>query len=255
MRSRTAPSSTHRISRIVVPFAVVVAIAALPIEARAISGLYGQVAGGYGQFSGDGLIVTEDASGADLPLGWPNPTSAGAVPGGLGFDLRLGFSFFGIAGELGVVGEYFSGGAGGIYGGGIRLFPLDVLSLVGLESDLPIDLSLGALFGPTIVGKDFAYTGVGIALDFAAEFKVSSFFSAGLKFDLGLPVFSDFVFTDYKNDTGRCLDAGGDHVVNSMNPGSERVKKADADCKGNGPSSTYIGAPLVVLTFHFNPLE
>jgi hypothetical protein len=251
MRLRIALPSTHRISGIGLAAPLAIAALLVPTKAHAISGLYAHIALGYGQFSGDQLIVEEEPAGPDIP----KMGEGCCVPGGFAGDLRIGFSFFGIAGELGVVGEYFGGGGGGFYGGGLRFFPLDILALVGLESDLPIDLHTGVLVGPVIVGKEFAYTGVGFVVDFVAEYKVADFMSAGIKLDLGFPTFSDFVFTDYKNDTGRCLDAGGRQIIDQMSPGSERVKKENANCKGTGPSSTLLAAPLLVLTFHFNPLE
>jgi hypothetical protein len=235
------------ISRLVIAGALLV-----PAHAFALNGLYIQLGLGYGKFGGSELIMEEQPSGADLPL----EGEGCCAKGGLGLDLRLGYSFFGIAGEVGAIGNVWNlggdTGGGGFYGGGIRAYPLDIFKLVGAELDLPIDLSLGFLIGGAIAGKEFAYTGIGMVVDVEASFELTSFMNIGVKLDVGLPTFGDFAYTDYKNNVGRCLDDSGQQITTGDNFG--RVSKENASCNGKGPSSTYL-APQVVATMHFDLIE
>jgi len=223
-----------------------------PAPAFAIGGLYIQIGTGYGQFGGSELITEEQPSGPDLPL----TGEQCCAKGGFTLSLRGGYSFFGVAGELGFVGNAWDlgkdTGGGGIIGGGVRLFPLDLLKLGGAELDLPIDLSIGAMFGYTLVGKNFAYNGVGIDVDFTAEYMLTSFLSLGVKLDIGFPQFSNFVYTDYKNNVGRCLDDAGEQITTGDNAG--RINKSNASCTGRGPSSTFL-APQLVATLHFDVFD
>jgi hypothetical protein len=227
-----------------------------PTPALAIGGLYVQFGLGYGKYGGSGLILQEQPAGNDLPLEAGDDGCCGK--GGLASQLRVGYSLFGFAGELGVIGSAYDlggdTGGGGMIGGGIRLYPLDIMKLVGAELDLPIDIGMGLLFGYTLVGKDFAYTGFAMDVDFHVDFKLTSFLSVGAKIDVGLPTFSDFAFTDYKNDVGRCLDDSGEQIVGDASNNYGRVSKEEANCSGKGPSSTYI-SPSIVLTMHFDVFE
>lgn len=229
---------------------VCVGLTATPQEARAVSGLYLALGAGYGHFSGDQLVVHETDGGGDQPDYGEN-----CCPGpSLGVQLRLGFSIFGFAApEFGFVGQGWgvggneNGGAGFI-GGGVRIFPIKFLSLFGLDSDLPIDIGIGAMFGYSLAGQDFAYTGTFWDVDFHLDFLVTSFMAIGVKLDVILPNYDAFVFTDYKNSKGRCVD-GGTHDLMRL-----PMDKAELNCVGDGPSTTVL-SPQLYLTFHFDPLS
>lgn len=229
---------------------VCLGLTAAPQDARAVSGLYLALGAGYGNFSGDELVVQELATGGDVPDYGDN-----CCPGpSLGVQLRLGFSIFGFAApEFGFVGQGWgvggneNGGAGFI-GGGVRIFPIKFLSLFGLDSDLPIDVGLGALFGYSLAGQDFAYTGTFWDVDFHFDFLVTSFMAVGVKLDVILPNYSAFVYTDYKNNRGRCSNSGDQGDLSMI------FDKADANCVGDGPSTTVL-SPQLYLTFHFDPLS
>jgi hypothetical protein len=224
-----------------------------PAPAFAIGGLYMGLGIGYGKYGGSELIMEEQPAGNDLPL----MGEGCCAKGGMALSLRLGYSFFGIAAEFGIIANGWDlgsdTGGGGVVGGGIRAFPLDLLALGGLESDLPIDLSLGLLFGYTVIGKSFAYSGFGIDVDVQVDYKVTSFLSVGVKLDVGIPQLSNFVFTDYNNNVGRCLDDAGQQVLTGGD-GFGRQNKDDASCNGRGPNTTFL-APQVVATLHFDVLE
>jgi hypothetical protein len=226
---------------------------ATPESAHALSGLYLSLGVGYGHFTGDQLVVNEQ----DGPNDQPDYNSETCCPGhGLAAQFRLGFSIFGFAApEFGIVGDGFGvgsneqGGAGFV-GGGVRIFPIHFFSLIGLDDEsLPIDAGIGVLFGWSIAGKDFAYTGTFWDVDFHLDFKLASFFSLGVKLDVIIPKYSAFVYTDYKNDRGRCSDSGTQ--IDTMSP---TIDKRDANCVGDGPSTTLL-SPQVYLTFHFDPLS
>jgi hypothetical protein len=235
----------------------------LPTPALAVSGLYGQVGLGYGKLGGSNLYTNK--MDMDLPVTGDNCCpSAGPVT-----SLRLGYSLFGFGGaEFGMIGHGWdlgsSTGGAGFVGGGLRAFPLAFISLLGLDtSDFPIDIGIGGLFGWTILGKDFAYTGRFLDFDITVEYKFTEWMSAGVKVDLVLPTYSDFVYTSYSNNEGRCLDSGGDQVASQMPGGpmipvsaqnSDVVKKGSVSCSGRGPSTNLV-APQVVFTFHFDVFE
>lgn len=229
------------------------ALVVVPEEARALSGLYLQLGVGYGKYGGSELVLEEEANTVDKPV-----TGSGCCAnGGVASQLHLGYSFFGIAPELGIVGNAWDlgkdTGAGGMVGGGLRIFPIDVLAMLGLDfTELPIDLGVGALLGYALVGKAFAYTGLGINFDAHIDFEITSFLSIGAKLDVGLPSFSDFVYTDYKNDVGRCLDDDAIQIQTGENDG--RRAKSDQACSGRGPKTTYL-APQLLISFHFDPFE
>jgi hypothetical protein len=245
--------------RIAPPFLALGLLLSFPANAFAVSGLYGQLGLGYGKMGGSNLYTAK--MGDDLPI-----TGAGCCPSaGPVTSLRLGYSLFGFGGaEFGLVGHGWDLGSGtggaGFVGGGLRAFPLQFISLLGLETaDFPIDIGIGALFGWTILGKDFAYTGRFFDFDLTVEYKLTEWMSAGLKIDIVLPAYSDFVYTSYKNNTGRCLDSGGDQV--SGNPpkpvdasNTDVIKKDSVACNGSGPSTSLV-APQVVFTFHFDVFE
>lgn len=235
--------------------AALFAALAVPASAEAAAGLYLQLGLGYATYSGTKLVTVEDNSrSGDFPLESNDPACC-AEPG-LGTQLRLGFSLFGFGGpEFGFIGtgwSNFSGGAGHI-GGGVRLFPLKFLSLTGLDpSDLPIDMGVGLLFGYSLVGQDFAYTGTFWDLDFHIDYKLASFLSAGIKLDLVFGNYDNFAYTSYKNDRGRCLD--GVTMDQSGANGGVISKDQSDQCTGSGPSTTLI-TPQIVFTFHFDILD
>lgn len=235
----------------------VVALAALmslamPEPAHAVSGLYLALGLGYGHFTGDQLVVTEQDGPNDLPEYDPDKCCPGH---GLAAQFRLGFSIFGFAApEFGIVGDGFGvgsndqGGAGFV-GGGVRIFPIHFLSLFGLDDkNFIVDGGIGVLFGWSIAGKDFAYTGTFWDVDFHVDFKVASFFSIGVKLDIIIPNYGGFVYTDYKNDKGRCANRGTQDILDNT------IDKDDANCVGDSPKTTML-SPQVYLTFHFDPLS
>jgi hypothetical protein len=225
---------------------------AKPEPAHALSGLYLALGVGYGHFTGDQLVVNEQDGPNDLPDYDPDRCCPGH---GLAAQFRLGFSIFGFAApEFGIIGDGFGvgsneqGGAGFV-GGGVRIFPIHFFSLMGLDdASLPIDAGIGVLVGWTIAGKDFAYTGTFWDVDFHLDFKVASFFSVGVKLDVIIPKYGSFVYTDYKNDRGRCADHGTQVIE------ANTIDKRDANCVGDSPSTTLL-SPQVYLTFHFDPLS
>src|SRR5688572_12826776 len=111
----------------IIPRLVLATLLLLPAsQAFAIGGLYLQLGLGYGKFGGSELIVEELPTGPDLP---ETDSSRCCAKGGLAGELRIGYSFFGIAGELGIIGNGWDlgsdTGGGGIAGGGLRFFVFD----------------------------------------------------------------------------------------------------------------------------------
>ncbi len=224
-----------------------------PEPAHALSGLYLSIGLGYGAFTGDQLVVYEQDGPNDIPK---EGRDNGCCPGhGLAAQFRLGYSIFGFAApEFGIVGDGFGVGTNetggvGIVGGGVRIFPIHFLSLAGLDDDsFPVDAGIGVLFGWTIAGKDFAYTGTAWDVDFHIDFKLASFFSLGVKLDIGIPNYGAFVYVDYKNDRGRCANNGSQDIAGGV------FDKDDANCTGDGPKTTFL-SPQLYMTFHFDPLD
>jgi hypothetical protein len=222
----------------------------VPSSAHALTGFYLSLGIGYGHSTGTQLVVHETDAVGDMPDYQPETCCPGPA---LGAQFRLGYSIFGFAPEFAFVGTGWGiggdgNGGAGFVGGGVRLYPIDIIALFGLESDLPIDAALGLSFGYSIAGQDFAYEGWFTDLDFLFDFKPVSFLSIGVKLDLIFPKYGAFVFTDYKNDRGRCSDEGTQDVAGGV------FDKADANCVGNGPKTTII-SPMLLLTFHFDPLD
>lgn len=239
-------------------FAFVLAPTFAPGTAEATSGLYLQLGLGYGQFSGSQLITEEVPGGRNGIGDYPDEDADTCCPSpGLATQLRLGFSLFGFGGpEFGIVANGWdlgsNTGGGGFIGGGVRLFPIKFLGLLGLDDkSFPLVVGLGVMYGYSLVGKDFAYTGTFLDVDINVEYKVASFMSLGLKFDAIFPTYSDFALTSYKNNRGRCLDSGGNQTINEQ---PVPVDRDSANCSGSGPSTTFI-SPQFVLTFHFDPLD
>jgi hypothetical protein len=226
--------------------------------AEAATGLYLQLGLGYGKFSGSQLITQEDSTQlGDIPL---LDTNECCPAPGLASQLRVGFAILGFAApEVGLFAHGWNlgsdvGGAG-FLGGGLRLYPLKFLSLTGIETnDFPLEVSTALMFGYAIVGKDFAYTGTFWDWDIAVEYKLASFLSAGVKLDAIFPKFSDFVFTSYKNDRGRCLDSGGNQRFDIGQGGLIDKSAAGELCGGRGPSTSLL-SPQLVITFHFDLLD
>jgi hypothetical protein len=235
-------------------------LALMPERAFAISGAYMQLGLGYGKMGGSSLYVTK--MGDDLPVtGDAGLPSAGPVT-----SLRLGYSLFGFGGaEFGIVGHGWdlgsSTGGAGFVGGGLRAFPLAFISLLGLDTaDFPIDIGIGGLFGWTILGKDFAYTGTFFDVDLTLEYKFTEWMSVGLKIDIVIPSYADFVYTSYKNNDGRCLDSGGSQVAGQppkpvASDNSGIIKKGSIACNGSGPPGVNLIAPQLVFTFHWDLFE
>jgi hypothetical protein len=253
-KKKTVPASARSIM-LAISFA---AALFLPSRALAVSGFYGQLGFGYGKLGGSNLITNKQ--GADLPV-----TGDNCCPGaGPAAQFRLGYSIFGFGGaEFGIVGNGWdlSGNAGGagFVGGGLRAFPLQFISLVsGLDvTDFPIDIGIGGLFGWSILGKDFAYTGTFFDFDLHVEYKLLDWLSAGVKVDFVFPTYSDFVYTSYKDSFGRCLDTGGNQLANGKPvsaANADVISKTGAQCNGSGPSTSLI-SPQIVFTFHFDPFE
>lgn len=234
--------------------------------ALAISGFYLQVGGGYGKLAGSDLIVTKANGGNSQPA--PN----GSPDPGPTAQARLGYSLFGFGGiEGGILAHGWDLGANtggaGFAGGGIRLFPLRFLGLLGLEtSDFPIDVGVGGMFGYALIGKDFAYNGTFFDFDLTVEYKLFEFLSAGLKIDFVVPQLNNFVYTDYGSNLGRCLDANGHQLSTDSNtgvpmgplgpqPNDQVTKKSLAQCGGGKGPSAFLASPQVVFTFHFDPFE
>lgn len=243
-------SRTSRV-RLALPLAVAMATL-VPATAEAAAGLYLQLGVGYAAFQGTKLVMVEQPVAGDIPI--DSSDDACCAGPGLGMQLRLGFSVFGFGGpEFFFVGNGFNGfsGGAGYVGGGIRAFPLKFLSLTGLDtSELPIDMGIGLGFGYTITGQDFAYTGSGWDLDFHIEYKLASFLSAGIKLDILFANYGNFAFTSFKNDKGRCLEGINQDLGRGIIDASDR----DAQCQGDGPSTTLL-TPQLIFTFHFDILD
>jgi hypothetical protein len=230
-----------------------------PSPARAVSGFYGQIGLGYGKVGGSNLYTTK--MGNDLPVTNNDTCCPGAGPAA---SLRIGYSIFGFGGaEFGIVGNGWdigsNPGGAGFVGGGLRAFPLQFISLLSPfdVNDFPIDIGIGGLFGWSILGKDFAYTGTFFDFDIHVEYKLLDWLSAGLKLDVVLPAYGNFVYTSYKNNIGRCLDSGGNQVVNGQpvsDANSDVINKNSASCNGSGPGASLV-SPQVVFTIHFDPFE
>jgi hypothetical protein len=248
---RVLTSSGHR--RGAALLATALLLAGAPAEAA--SGLYLQLGLGYGKFSGSELVIQEKPNqNGDIP---EDDAETCCPAPGLVTQFRAGFSILGFGGpELGIVAHGWNlggdtGGAGFI-GGGLRLFPLQFLSLTGLETkEFPFEVSTALMYGYAIVGKDFAYTGTFLDWDLSVEYKLASFLSAGLKLDVIVPTYDDFVFTSYKERRGRCLDEGGEQRFDVGLIGRDQAGDL---CSGSGPSTSII-TPQLIFTFHFDLLD
>lgn len=214
----------------------------LSAEAEAASGIYIHTGLGFGSFTGDALRIYEAAP--DIPV-----VGDGCCPGGgFAFDLRTGFALFHlVAPEFVFTGDIFGMGSargtggGGFIGGGVRLFPLGIFELAGMPFDLPLDFSFGVDFGYAIVGKDFAYTGSFVSFDGAFEYRFSDLFGLGARLMYAIPSYRDFVFTDYNNNLGKCLDS-------SASVTGPVVSEGAADCSGRGPTAAYL-SPSIYASF------
>lgn len=243
----------------------------VPRPAEAVSGFYLELGGGIGVQSGDDLILYErrgpdgEPLAGDLPIFDPDDCCGGT--GGVG-DLRIGYSIGGyVAPEFGLVGNIFDTGAefggAGYIGGGARVFFMKLLSLTGLPTDSwPIELSMGTMFGYTIVGRDFAYEGWFVAFDPKLDVKVTKFMNIGFKTGIFLPNYDAFQYVGFATSTGRCLNASGRLDFNDANangvadPGevAPAIPRDAAACSdaGAGPDAAFF-SPSLTITFHFDP--
>jgi hypothetical protein len=226
-------------------------VAGAPGSALAAEGLYFGLGVGYGSFSGSNLITQKIPGSADRPVTDPASCCAG---GGLAFDLRLGYAIFGmVAPEFVLVGDGWNLGAdtggGGFVGGGVRLFPIGIIERLTGKLSLPIDLGVGIDGGYAIMGKDFAYTGSWLGFDGTLDYKLSSVVSLGARINYEIPMYGNFVYTDYKNSLGRCLQNDG-----TQPPVDAVIHKGDTPCTGSGPGGGFI-SPQLVATFHFALFE
>ncbi len=242
-----------RARRITLTAATLSTLIAVAAPAYATSGIYTGLSFGYGAFSGSRLVITDD--GQDHPLTDSNvccPEPGIAMEFRLGFDIEKiiapEFVFAGHGWDLG--GE--TGGAGYI-GGGLRVFPVGLIGLSGLDvTDFQevISLSFGAALGYTLVGKDFAYSGSFFGIDATAEYMLTDVVSLGFRLTVMMPSYGDFAWSDYGDDRGRCLDPSG----NQVDPLGLAGPKSSASCAGNGPNTTYI-SPQLSVTFHFDVID
>jgi len=227
----------------------IAALLSVATPALAKSSIYTGLTFGYGSLSGSKLIVHE--VGRDIPS--TDPATCCPSPG-IAAEFRLGFAIEGlVAPEFAFIAHGFdlSTGAGGegFIGGGLRIFPVGLLGLAMDTKGFPIDLSIGAAFGYTVVGKDFAYSGSFVAIDLTAEYIVNEVFSIGARFTAIPTSLSGFAWTDYDGNLGRCLESDG-----TQNPNTPIQSKDSAVCAGSGPSSMYI-SPQLSATFHFDVID
>ncbi|MBX2814078.1 MAG: hypothetical protein KTR25_19870 [Myxococcales bacterium] len=237
------------------------ALLSSPASAQAETGLYIQLGGGYGDWSGTDLVTAERDNGEVINNGCcPSGTVVGQA--------RLGFSILGIAAPEGFV---FLGGwrhgdnsfaAGGFAGGGLRVYPLGILEQLRLMDldGFPLELSLAGSLGYARAGSNaFGYEGLAVGFDLKLDWLISSFFSIGAKIDFWFPQFDPFVTTNQSANQGLCLDRNArpitdDDLVNG-NLGGGVINKDDRDGKcpsgGRGPQPTVV-SPQLVATFRFN---
>lgn len=244
---------------------VLCAFVGSPASARAASGLYLQLGGGYGAWSGNELVTREQDGTGDLPV-----MGEGCCPSGsLALQARLGFSLFkSVAPEVFAVGSGWnldSDQAGAAFvGGGLRLYPLGMLDLVGAISELseiPFDVSVGLGGGYAIAGSDaFGYEGSFFVVDAMAEWIPASWFSVGLKLDIFLPSYDAFATTSRSANEGRCLDDTATQVFDpSLGGRGDGViprEQSGTLCptNGRGPSTTVV-SPQLVMTFRFDVFD
>lgn len=222
---------------------------AIPAQADSLVTPYVSFGNGYGIVDGASLVVTQRPGDVPYMRGEP-----GCCPeGGYALDFRLGAKMFDlVAIEGGVVGQGWnlgedSRGGAGFGGGGFRLYLLSALEKAIGDFGLPIELSLGSLFGYTILGKDFAYTGFAYGFDGTLEWAATSFFSVAFRLNVFTPIYDTFVYTDFDGEQGRCLDAAG---VNSV--ASPIHAKGTMDCSsGSSPEAAFL-SPQLVLNFYLD---
>lgn len=235
-----------------------------PASARAASGLYLQLGGGYGDWTGNELVTREAPGAGDIPA-----TGDGCCPSGtLSAQLRVGFSIFKtIAPEVFVFGSGWNLGdsdpaGGGFAGGGLRFFPLGLLENLEIIEELeeiPFDFSLGVGGAFAISGSDaFGYEGFAVGVDATAEWIAASFFSVGVKLDVWLPTYDAFATTSRSANRGRCLDDMAMQVFDeNVGPGGV-ISRSDAGnlcpSDGRGPNTTVI-SPQIIMTFRFDVFD
>jgi hypothetical protein len=218
--------------------------------AQGVAVPYFSLGNGFGVVSGAGLTISQQAGVSNTPVA---SGGEGCCPElGYAFDLRLGVRLFDmVAIEGGVIGQGWrigtdERGGAGFGGGGLRLYLLTGLEYFIGDLDLPMEVSIGSLFGYTILGKDFGYTGSFAGFDGTIEWFATEFFSIAGRLNFFNPGYGNFVYTDFDQDRGRCLDSAGTHVT------SELVHdKGSMVCSGGAPSASFF-APQLVLNFYLD---
>ena len=202
---------------------------------------------GFGTLDGPGLTITQEPN-SDIPV---MSGQAGCCPElGYAFDLRLGVRLFDIVAiEGGVIGQGWQvtgdeTGGTGFGGGGLRLYLLSSLEYLVGDLDLPLEVSIGTMFGYTVMGKDFAYTGSFAGFDGTIEYLVADFFGIAARANFFTPNYDNFVYTDFDRNRGRCLATAGSHVT-----GEVIHEKGSMACTGGSPNASFF-APVLVLNFY-----
>ena len=219
-------------------------------KAQTVATPYLSLGNGFGIVDGPGVIISQMPNSGDVPL---MGGTAGCCPeGGYAFDFRLGVKFLNsFAIEGGVLGQGWdigsdSRGGTGFGGGGVRLYILGTMEEFMGDFNLPIELSIGSLFGYTILGKDFAYTGSFAGFDGTLEWFATDFFALAFRINLFTPYYDNFIFTDFDGERGRCLDgAGVNSAAQVIHP------RGSMSCDGSSPSASFI-SPQLVLSFYLD---
>jgi hypothetical protein len=214
-------------------------------DAQAVAYPYFTFGNGYGILNGPAVTVTQHPNSGDIPL--MGGAAGCCAEGGYALDLRLGVKLLNVfAIEGGVIGQGWNIGADsrggtGFGGGGVRLYLLGGMEELLGKFDLPFELSIGSLFGYTIIGKDFAYTGSFVGFDGTFEWFIADFFSLAFRINLFTPYYDDFVFTDFDGERGRCLDSTGANTVAGI-----IHSRGSMTCDGGSPDADFISPQLVV---------
>lgn len=234
---------------------VVCAFLAAPASARAAgTGIYLQLAGGYGEWTGDEVVTN---AGENNTFAAPNCCAEGTLAG----QARLGFRILGLfAPEAVFFASTWSHGSdnagGGFLGGGLRVFPLGILDIAGVIDleGFPLEISLAATGAASLVAsEDYQYDGWAFGTDLTIEYLLFRYLSLGLRVDFWFPSYDPFVVTSRARDQGLCLDAAAQPFQNDLTD-LRRSSNRGTECRGvngRGPSTTVI-SPQFLLTFRFD---